>query len=118
TIRGSSAANLNYNVGTGFDLVDLTGSTGAATVNAVGADSRSLNHTVVAGNGGSTVYGGAGDRIGVGDNASGSDLFAHSSTINGASMGFGTNGTAANSSSAKVSVTGFAETGGVATDYI
>jgi hypothetical protein len=135
TITGGSAA-LNYNPGIGGDLINLAGSTGSATVNAVGADMGPVNDTVIAGNGGDSVWGGEGDRIGVGTGASGTDLFTHTTTISGAAIGFGTNdaavaatygGTAGavtvNSavvgvSSAQVSVGGFAENKGIPTDFI
>jgi hypothetical protein len=130
------AANLNYNPGNGNDLIDLTGGTGSAVINGFGADTGPINDTITAGNGGTSVWGGQGDRIGVGYGASGTDLFTHASTIAGASMGFGSNDSVvaanygggpgavsvnsglAGASTARVTVTGFAETAGVATDYI
>jgi len=135
TITGGAAA-LDYNPGVGGDLINLTGSTGAATINAFGADTGPVNDTVIASNGGDSVWGGKGDRIGVGTGASGTDLFTHATTIQGASIGFGTNdtvvaatygGTAgavtvnsglAGASSAHVSVSGFAETLGSPTDFV
>ena len=136
TIVGNGAANLNYNPAAGGDLVDLTGSTGSSTVNGVGADTGPVNDTIIAGNGGTSVFGGEGDRIGVGFGASGTDLFTHATTINGAAMGFGSDNSAAaakygnsagavtiaggiaGTSTAKVTVTGFSESGGTPADYI
>ncbi len=135
TITGGAAA-LNYNPGIGGDLINLAGTTGAATINAFGTDTGPVNDTVIASNGGDSVWGGQGDRIGVGTGASGTDLFTHATTIPGASIGFGTNdavvaatygGTAgavtvnsaiAGASSARVSVGGFAENSGTPTDFI
>ncbi len=135
TLTGGAAA-LNYNAGVGGDLINLAGSTGAATVNAFGADTGPINDTVIASNGGDSVWGGEGDRIGVGTGASGTDLFTHATTIPGAAIGFGTtdkavaatyggtagavtvNSAVAGASSAQVTVSGFAETKGTPTDFI
>ena len=135
TITGGAAA-LDYNPGIGGDLINLAGSTGAATINAFGADTGPVNDTVIASNGGDSVWGGQGDRIGVGTGASGTDLFTHATTIPGASIGFGTNDTVvaatygstagattvdsalAGASSARISVLGFAENQGTPTDFV
>jgi hypothetical protein len=117
TIKGG-AASLIYNTDGGSDLIDLTGTSGTAVINGFGADTKSVNDTIIAGNGTTSVWGGEGNRIAVGIGASGSDLFTHATTINGASIGFGTNGNAPNSSTAKVTVSGFVETAGNATDFI
>jgi hypothetical protein len=132
-ITGGAAA-LDYNPGIGDDLINLAGASGAATINGVGSDTGPVNDTIIASNGGDSVWGGQGDRIGVG--AGGTDLFTHATTIQGASIGFGSNdtvvaasyGTTAGAvtvnsalpgaSSASVSVNGFAEGGGVPTDFI
>jgi hypothetical protein len=63
------AASLDYNPGVGNDLINLAGTSAAATINAFGADTGPVNDTVVASNGGDSVWGGQGDRIGVGAGA-------------------------------------------------
>ena len=132
TVLGG-AASLNFNPGSsvgGGDLLNLAGSSGSANINAFsfkGADIANINDTVIAGNGGTTVDGGQGDRIGVGANASGTDLFLHATSIAGAVVGFGTNSSVAGSSTATVNIgtvasgaalDGFKETAGVATDFL
>ena len=92
TITGG-AGTLSYNVGVGGDLIDLSGSTGNAVVNAFSG--HGVNDTISGGNGAVSVWGGAGDRIGIGAGPSvgGSDLWGHSTTVPGAAIGFGTNDT-------------------------
>ncbi len=129
TILGG-AASLSFNPQAGGgDLINLAGTTGNATINAYKAGSVELtavNDTIIAGNGSGSVWGGAGDRIGVGNGATvgGSHLWDHSTTISGAAVAFGTNdtvnsttygttpgsaarGTVAGTSSANVTVTNF-----------
>ncbi len=116
TITGTSgsAATLNYNPGTvtggaigGNDLLNLTGSTGNAVINAFsnGAVQGAVNDTVIAGNGADSVFGGGGDRIGISSIGGGaSNLWLHATSVAGAAMAFGTNDAAAGTSSAKVTV--------------
>jgi len=78
------------------DLIDLSNSSGTAVINAFSAGSTQLsavNDTIMAGTGSDSVWGGPGDRIGVGNSATagGTHLFTHATTIPGASIGFGTN---------------------------
>ena len=89
TITGGAAA-LDYNVGSGGDLLDLAGSTGNSTINAFLTGG---NDTVATGLGAYSVWGGDGDRIAVGDGPTvgGVDLWGHSTTVSGAAIGFGTN---------------------------
>jgi len=54
--RRSAALDYNPGAGAGDDLVNLAGSSGAATVNAVGADTGPVNDTVIASNGGDSVW--------------------------------------------------------------
>lgn len=135
TILGNTG-QLNFNVqGTGGgDLINLAGSSGSATINAFAAfpggtrtDIANVNDTIISSNGADSVFGGQGDRIGVGKNASGADLFTHATSIAGASMMFGTNSSAPGSSSATINIgtvssgvaSGtFAESKGVATDFL
>ena len=139
TITGGAAA-LNYNTGFagtgGDDFVNLTGGTGSAVINGFGFDNGAVNDTIIASNGGDSVWGGQGDRIGVGYGGSGTDLFTHASTINGASVSFGSadsvvatsygnsagavavNAAVAGRSAAQVTVTGFSESAGTPTDSI
>jgi hypothetical protein len=134
TITGGAAA-LDYNVGSGDDLLNLAGSTGNATINAF---TTSGNDTIIAGNGGTSVWGGGGDRIGVGGGPTvgGTDLWGHSTTVPGAAIGFGTNDvvvattydtvdgtfavnrTAPSASSAQVTVGGGAGNFDAAQDYL
>ncbi|MBV9825744.1 MAG: hypothetical protein JO001_08725 [Alphaproteobacteria bacterium] len=136
TINGGGGASLNYNPGSGNDVINLTGSRGSATINGLGADTGAVNDTITASNGGDSVFGGQGDRIGVGVGAAGTDLFTHATSINGASIGFGSNDSVAavtygatagavtvnaalpGASAAQVTVTGFSEMGGTPTDYL
>jgi len=143
TIVGGAGASLDFNpqVGGGGDLIDLSNSSGTAVINAFSAGSTQLtavNDTIMAGTGSDSVWGGPGDRIGVGNSATagGTHLFTHATTIPGASIGFGTNdavfaatygstagattvnGVLAGASSARVSVDGFAENSGTPTDFI
>jgi len=112
TIIGGSAT-LSFNLqGGGGDLINLAGSSGNATINgfsAAGTQLASVNDTIMAGSGSDSVWGGPGDRIGVGTSttAGGTHLFDHSTSIAGAAMSFGTNDSVADSSTAKVTVTNF-----------
>jgi autotransporter passenger strand-loop-strand repeat protein len=99
-IGGSSSLVYAVRFNGGHDLIDLTGSTGNATINAFsaeGAEFLDVNDTIVAGFGSDSVWGGDGDRIGVGTStaAGGTHLWGHSTTIAGAAIGFGTNDTVA-----------------------
>jgi len=93
TVKAGGGANLTFNAATvgGGDLIDLAGSAGSAQIQAFFGDSAttSTNDTVIAGNGGTTVFGGSGDRIGA--DAAGNDLFLHSTSVTGATVGFGAN---------------------------
>lgn len=97
-VGGSRSLNYNPGAGGGHDLIDLSGSTGNSTVNAFstnGTEFAHVNDTIVASNGGTFVWGGDGDRIGVGNGptVAGSHLWGHSTTVPGAAVGFGTNDT-------------------------
>jgi hypothetical protein len=131
TITGTSgsAATLNYNPGTvtggaigGSDLINLTGSTGSAVINAFsnGAVQGAVNDTIIAGNGADSVFGGGGDRTGISSIGGGaSNLWLHATSVAGAAMAFGTNDAAAGTSSAKVTVGAGTSTitGSTATDF-
>jgi hypothetical protein len=130
-LGGSAGLNFNPQSGGGGDLINLAGSSGNATINAFKAGAVELtgvNDTIIAGNGSDSVWGGAGDRIGVGNAAAvgGTHLWDHSTSVAGAAVAFGTNDTVlaatygaapgavtvnsalAGSSSAVVTVTNFA----------
>ncbi len=111
-LGGSATLDFNPQVGGGSDLINLSKSSGNATVNAFsagGTQLTSVNDTIIAGTGTDSVWGGPGDRIGVGTSstAGGTHLFDHSTSIAGAAMAFGTNDSVASSSTAKVTVTNF-----------
>src|SRR6185437_3351463 len=98
--------SLNYNTGGGTgDLINLAGSSGNATINAFSFGSGA--DTINASNGADTVFGGANDRIAAG--TAGTLLADHSTTVAGASVGFGVN--AASGSTANVTVTNFSQVG-------
>ncbi len=116
-IGGSANLDFNPQFGGGSDLINLSGSSGNATVNAfsigpTGAVTQlgAVNDTIMAGTGTDSVFGGPGDRIGVGTSstAGGTHLFDHSTSIAGAAMAFGATDSVAGSSNAKVTVTNFA----------
>jgi hypothetical protein len=116
TIVGGTGASLDFNpqAGGGGDLLNLSKSSGSAVINAFSAGATqltSVNDTIMAGTGSDSVWGGPGDRIGVGTSstAGGTHLFDHSTSVPGASMAFGTNDSVAGSSSANVTVTNFAQ---------
>ncbi len=119
TITGGGA-DLDFNPGStvgGGNLIDLSGKIGNATINAFrvdGIDIPAPNDTIIAGGGNTAVYAGNRDRVAVG--TSGTAQFDHSTTVAGAAIGFGTNSSIG--SAAAATVTGFAEIGGAATDYI
>jgi len=112
-VGGAAALGFNPENG-GGDLLNLAGSTGNATINAFANGATQLgavNDTIMAGTGSDSVWGGPGDRIGVGTSstAGGTHLFDHSTSIAGAAMAFGTNDSVTGTSStAKVTVTNFA----------
>lgn len=114
TIVGGPA-RLVYDIGMGGDLLNLAGSTGNDTINAFGifsngvpSDLTAANDTIIACNGNDSVWGGGGDRIGVGATTPGGiHTWDHSTTVLGASVAFGTNDSAAGTSSARVTVTNF-----------
>jgi hypothetical protein len=134
TVLGG-AGNLDFNPSLpagGGDLIDLSGSTGSATINAFSfGASRSVAHdTILAGNIADSVFGGDGDRIGTGSGSvvGGSHQWLHADTVAGAVVGFGSNdtvastaydtvagsatrGTAAGTSSAQVTIGGFSSGG-------
>lgn len=137
---GSSSLAYNTRFNSVGDLIDLSGAPGKATINVFSSEGAEfVNHdTVAVGFGQSSVWGGAGDRIGVGNDtgAGGAHLWGHSTTIAGAAIGFGTNdlavattydtvnGTAtvdpsvAGASSAHVTIGGGAGEFDIATDYL
>jgi hypothetical protein len=116
---GNATLDFNPQTGGGGDLLNLAASSGNATINTFhvgppgGADVANVNDTIMAGTGSDSVWGGQGDRIGVGNatSAGGSHLFSHSTSIVGAAMAFGTDDavtTAGGNSKATVTVTNFA----------
>ncbi|HEX3863186.1 MAG TPA: calcium-binding protein [Stellaceae bacterium] len=108
TITGSGSGSLDFVLGssvagatvTGTDLINLSGSTGSAQINVFNnspsvpsqrVDYQNVNATVMTGNGSTSVFGGGGDRIGAGTvGGAGSDIWDHSTTVAGATVGFGT----------------------------
>ncbi len=68
-----------------------------------------VDDTIMAGTGSDSVFGGPGDRIGVGTSSSagGTHLLDRSTSISGAAIAFGTNDSVAGSSTANVTVTNF-----------
>jgi hypothetical protein len=109
---GGASLNFNPQVGGGNDLLNLSGSSANATINAFsagGTQLTSVGDTIMAGTGADSVWGGPGDRIGVGTSstAGGTHTFDHSTTVAGAPVAFGTNDSVAGSSTAQVTVTNF-----------
>ena len=137
TIRGG-AGTFDFNPGAVAgkgDLIDLSGSNGAATINAFafGATRIASHDTILASNLGVSVFGGDGDRIGTGNGAvvSGFHQWVHADTVAGSAVGFGSNdtvasttydtvagtatrGTVAGTSSAQATIGGF----NTSTDFI
>jgi hypothetical protein len=126
TIVGTGSGSFVYNPGdtsplsvSGGDFINLSGSTGNATINAFGngatlpsaqVDYTKVSDTIMSGNGSDSVWGGAGDRIGVGSvaGAAGAHLWDHSTTVAGASVLFGTfDATTSSKATAQVTVTNF-----------
>jgi hypothetical protein len=111
TINGG-AGGLNYNPGATAgkgDLINLTGSNGTATINAFSfQNTRVAAHdTILATNNADSIFGGDGDRIGVGSvQGAGNHQWSDADTVAGSSVGFGTNSTVAGST-AHVTVGGF-----------
>jgi hypothetical protein len=118
TVTGG-AGNFNFNPGATAgkgELINLSGSTGAATINAFsfGATRVASADTILAGNNADSIFGGAGDRIGTGSvQGAGSHQWVHADTVAGTTVGFGTNSSVAGST-AQVTVGGFNET----TDFL
>ena len=96
-LGGTSSLSFNPQVGGSGDLLDLSGSTGNATINTFssGGAELGISDTIMAGNGSDSVFAGGGDRIGVGNStgAGGTHLFGHSTSVAGAAIGFGSNDT-------------------------
>lgn len=137
TIKGG-AGTLGFNPGPAAgngDLIDLSGSMGAATINAFafGATRIASHDTILASNLGVSVFGGDGDRIGTGNGSvvGGFHQWLHADTVAGSAVGFGSNdtvasttydtvagiatrGTVAGTSSAQATIGGF----NVLTDFI
>jgi hypothetical protein len=137
TIRGGAGV-LGFNPGAtagNGDLIDLSGSSGAATINAFafGATRIASHDTILASNLAVSVFGGDGDRIGTGNGSvvGGFHQWTHADTVAGSAVGFGTNdtvvsttydtvagtasrGTVAGTSSAQVTVGGF----NTSTDFV
>jgi len=132
------AGNLGFNpsgvAGKG-DLIDLSGSFGAAQINSFSANGVRVAapDTILAGNGSDSVFGGDGDRVGTGNGSvvGGSHQWVHADLAAGSAVGFGSNdtvastsydtiagtatrGTAAGTSSAQVTIGGF----NTATDFL
>jgi hypothetical protein len=115
------AGNLDFNPGQVAgkgDFVDLEGSTGMATVNtfAFGTTRVASPDTIVATNNADSVFGGDGDRIGVGNGATvgGAHQWVHADTVAGSAVGFGTFDSVSGNSTAQVTVGGFS----TASDFI
>ena len=109
---GSASLRFNPQVGGGNDLINLSGSSANATINAFSAGSTqlgSVGDTIMAGTGIDSVWGGPGDRIGVGTSstAGGTHTFDHSTSVVGAAIAFGTDDSVGGSSTAQVTVTNF-----------
>jgi hypothetical protein len=117
TVTGG-AGGFNYNPGATAgkgELINLSGSTGTATINAFSFLSTRVASadTILATNNADSIFGGAGDRIGTGSvQGAGSHQWVHADTVAGA-VGFGTNSSVAGST-AQVTVGGFNET----TDFL
>jgi hypothetical protein len=118
TIRGGAGAfafNPGATAGSG-DLIDLSGSSGAATVNAFafGATRIASHDTILASNLAVSVFGGDGDRIGTGSGSvvGGFHQWVHADTVAGSAVGFGSNDTVV--STTYDTVAGFATRGSVA----
>jgi hypothetical protein len=120
TVRGG-AGNLGFNpsaaAGKG-DLIDLSGSTGSAQINAFSANGVRIAapDTILAGNGSDSVFGGDGDRIGTGNSSvvGGLHQWVHADPAVGSAVGFGSNDTVAGTSSAQVTIGGFS----TASDFV
>jgi hypothetical protein len=109
---GGASLRFNPQAGGGNDLINFSGSSANATINAFsagGTQLTSVGDTIMAGTGADSVWGGSGDRIGVGTSstAGGTHTFDHSTSISGAAIAFGTDDSVAGSSNAQVSVTNF-----------
>jgi hypothetical protein len=111
TVSGGSGT-LDFNPGatTGNgDLIDLSGSNGAATINAFafGAARIASHDTILASNLGVSVFGGDGDRIGTGNGAvvGGFHQWVHADTVAGSAIGFGSNDTVASTTYDTVAAT-------------
>ena len=118
TIRGGAGAfgfNPGATAGSG-DLIDLSGSSGAATVNAFafGATRIASHDTILASNLAVSVFGGDGDRIGTGSGSvvGGFHQWVHADTVAGSAVGFGSNDTV--DSTTYDTVAGIATRGSVA----
>ena len=114
TVTGG-AGGFNYNPGATAgkgELINLSGSAGTATINAFSFQNTRVASadTILATNNADSVFGGAGDRIGIGSvQGAGSHQWVHADTVAGSSVGFGTNSSIAGST-AQVTVGGFSET--------
>jgi hypothetical protein len=102
TVTGG-AGGFNYNPGATAgkgDRIDLSGSLGTATINAFsfGNTRVAAADTILATNAADSIFGGAGDRIGIGSvQGAGSHQWVHAHTMAGTSVGFGTNSSVAGS---------------------
>jgi hypothetical protein len=133
---GTGGFNFNPSAVAGKgDLINLSGSTGTATINAFAFQSTRVvaQDTILATNNADSIFGGDGDRIGTGNGSvvGGTHQWVHADAVGGSSIGFGSNdtvasttydtiahtatrGTVAGTSSAQVTVGGFNTT----TDFI
>jgi hypothetical protein len=134
TLRGAAASDYTVSgngmsVGGGassINAVGVAGDTIAILANAATVNALAGSEVVQLGGGNDTVFGAAGDSIGVAPSTStisGSQLLLHSDTIPGSAVGFGTFDNLAASSSANVTVgtvSGGNVSGGfnTATDFI
>jgi hypothetical protein len=114
---GSGNFNMGFNPGATAgkgDLIDLSGSQGSATINSFSFQGNTVASpdTIYATNNSDLIFGGGGDRIGVGTVAGAGTHQWTADTIGAGAVGFGTNTTVAGT--AQVTVGGFNE----ATDFL
>jgi len=97
------------------DLINLSGSTGTATINSFSFQGNTVAapDTILATNNSDLIFGGGGDRIGIGPVQGAGTHQWTADTIGGGAVGFGTNSTIVGST-AVVTVGGFNET----TDFL
>jgi hypothetical protein len=112
TVTGGAGA-FNYNPGATAgkgDQIDFSGSAGTATINAFSFQGNTVASpdTILATNNSDLIFGGGGDRIGIGSVQGAGTHQWTADTIGAGSVGFGTNSTVPGST-AQVTVGGFNE---------